>query len=187
MLSVIIATLDSERALVPTLAALVPGATSGLVREVVLTDGGSRDDTAAVADIAGCNFVRGEGSLGKRLKAAAASARAPWLLFLRPGSVLDTSWTGEARNFIERPPAGAQAAVFRRVSSAAPALRQIWLLLAAAIGGRPHPEQGLLIAKQFYEAIGGHTEAAADPEAELLRRIGRRRLKTLSSGVWPSR
>jgi hypothetical protein len=62
-------------------------------------------------------------------------------------------------------------------------LQQIWLLLAAALGGRPHPEQGLLIAKQFYEAIGGHAEAAADPEAELLQRIGKRRLVTLATDV----
>ena len=56
MLSVIIATLDSERALVPTLAALVPGAMAGLVSEVLVADGGSRDETAVVADVAGCNF-----------------------------------------------------------------------------------------------------------------------------------
>ena len=40
MLSAIIATHESERALVPTLAALVPGAISGFVTEVVAADGG---------------------------------------------------------------------------------------------------------------------------------------------------
>ena len=44
MLSVIIATLDSERSLVRTLAALVPGATAGLITEVVVADAGSRDE-----------------------------------------------------------------------------------------------------------------------------------------------
>ena len=53
MLSVIIATHESERALVPTLAALVPGAAAGLLAEVVVADAGSRDATAEVADIAG--------------------------------------------------------------------------------------------------------------------------------------
>ena len=43
MLSVIIATLNSERPLVATLAALVPGATAGLVSEVLIADGGSGD------------------------------------------------------------------------------------------------------------------------------------------------
>jgi glycosyltransferase involved in cell wall biosynthesis len=57
MLSIIIATMNSERALVPTLAALVPGAMDGLVSEVIIADGGSRDGTATVADVAGCNFL----------------------------------------------------------------------------------------------------------------------------------
>ena len=73
MLSVIIPTRNSERALVPTLAALVPGATAGLITEVLIADGGSQDDTAAVADVAGCNFIAAEGNLAGRLKAAAAA------------------------------------------------------------------------------------------------------------------
>src|SRR5260370_42455830 len=102
MLSVIIATLDSERLLVRTLAALVPGATAGLITEVVVADAGSRDDTAAVADVAGCNFVVADGPLGKRLDTGAAAARAPWILFLRPGTILDTPWRGDVRGFIAR-------------------------------------------------------------------------------------
>ena len=41
----------------PTLAALVPGATAGLLGEVVVADAGSRDATAEVADVAGCRFI----------------------------------------------------------------------------------------------------------------------------------
>ena len=77
MLSVIIATKDSERALVATLAALVSGATAGMISEVLIADGGSRDETAKVADVAGCNFVAVEGSLGLRIGTAAAQTRAP--------------------------------------------------------------------------------------------------------------
>lgn len=181
MLSVIIATFDSERALVPTLAALVPGAMAGLVSEVLIADGGSRDETAVVADVAGCNFVLVEGPLGRRLKAAAAAARAPWLLFLRPGIILDTPWTGEASGFLERAAGEPRAAVFRRAAPAQSGAREALSLFAAALGGRPRPEEGLIISKQFYEAVGGHSERADNPEAELLRRLGRRQLLTLST------
>jgi glycosyltransferase involved in cell wall biosynthesis len=183
MLSVIIATLDSERALVPTLAALVPGATAGLVSEVVIVDGGSNDDTAAVADVAGCNFVKPEGSLGKRLKAAAAVARAPWLLFLQPGTILDTPWISDARAFVEGSTPGMQAAVFQRAMSPQGGLREALAMLGRAVSARPRPEQGLLIAKDFYRRLGGHSEAATDPEAEFLRRIGRRRTAVLTTRV----
>ena len=58
MLSVVIATQDSERALLPTLAALVAGAAAGLVREVIVADASSRDATVAIADEAGCCVPR---------------------------------------------------------------------------------------------------------------------------------
>src|SRR4051794_28163517 len=114
MLTVIIPTRESERTLVQTLSPLVAGATAGLIAQVIVTDAGSRDATAEVAEIAGCVFLRGEGPAGARLQAAAASAKTPWLLFLRPGTVPDAGWLdavdafirsdGEAASF--RPPAG---------------------------------------------------------------------------------
>src|ERR1051325_9362224 len=92
MLSIIIPTHDSERPLVHTLAALVPGATAGLVREVIVADGGSRDGTEQVADIAGCVFFSSAKPLGTRLNDAAAKARGEWLMFLRPGAVPGVTW-----------------------------------------------------------------------------------------------
>jgi hypothetical protein len=178
MLSVIIPTLDSERALLPTLSALVPGAMDGLVTEVIVADGGSRDDTAVVADVAGCNFMVVDGSPGGRLKAAAGAARAPWLMFLRPGTVLDVPWTGEATRFVQQADKGC-AAVFRRGVRGQKALREALSLALGALGARPRPEQGLLLPHAFYDMLGGHSDRAADPETELLRRIGRRRLVTL--------
>jgi hypothetical protein len=183
MLSVVIPALDSERPLVATLATLVPGATCGLIRDVLIADGGSRDDTAAVADVAGCNFMAFDGSRGRRLKAAALAARASWLLFVLPGTLLDTPWTGEVGRFIEQPAADARAAVFRRAAPVQSAPRQIVTLLSAALGALPHPDQGLLVSKQFYAEIGGHSELAADPEADLLKRIGRQRIAMLSTTV----
>jgi glycosyltransferase involved in cell wall biosynthesis len=182
VLSVIIATQDSERALVPTLAALVSGATAGLISEVLVADGGSRDDTAAVAEVAGCNFMVMDGTtMAQRLTAAAAKARAPWLLFLRPGTILDEPWIRDAQRFTEQTSQTGSAAVFRRGAPTQASLRDALSLLASTLGARPRPEQGLLIGKEFYAALGGHAETAADPEADLIRRIGRRRIARLSA------
>src|SRR6201987_5431549 len=95
MLSVIIATDESERALVATLAALVPGATAGAIREVIIADRGSRDQTAEVADIAGCRILVSPAPLAARLRAAAALARGDWLMFLQPGIAPDATWIPE--------------------------------------------------------------------------------------------
>lgn len=184
MLSVIIPTRNSERALVATLAALVPGATAGLIAEVLIADGGSQDDTAIVADVAGCNFLATEGPLAKRLKAAAAAARRPWLMFLRPGTVLDMQWTGEVARFVQQD-LHLGAAVFRR-GAANRSFRHLTLAVGALLGAPPHPAQGLLIARQVYEAIGGHSEHTRDPERDLLRRIGRRRIAMLTAQAFDS-
>src|SRR5476649_1493846 len=188
MLSAIIATHESERTLVPTLAALVPGATGGLLGEVVVADGGSRDATAEVADIAGCRFVTAEAPLGTRLKAAAASTRSPWLLFLRAGCVPEPGCTATTERFIEATDlldGAARAAVFRPPGAADllhPRLTELTALLRVIFGGGPKPEQGLLIARRFYDQIGGHPDGA-DAEMALLRRLGRRRIAMLPSGA----
>jgi hypothetical protein len=55
-------------------------------------------------------------------------------------------------------------------------------LLRTALGARPKAGQGLLIAKTFYQALGGHREGEA-PESDLLRRIGRRHILLLKCGA----
>src|SRR5262249_60296673 len=101
VITVVIPTLDSESELIRGLSALVPGSASGLVREVILADGGSRDDTEKIADIAGCHFLRGPHDAGARLRAAAHQARGPWLLFLYSAATLQEGWIREVRSFIE--------------------------------------------------------------------------------------
>ena len=188
MLSAIIATHESERALVPTLAALVPGATEGLLGEVIVADAGSRDATAEVADIAGCRFMTSPDPLGARLKAAAASTRTPWLMFLRAGCVPEPSWVGAAGRFIEaadRLDGVGRAAVFRPPGFAdllRPGLAELIALVRVTLGGGAKPEQGLLIARRHYDALGGHPDGDGT-EAAMLRRIGRRRLAMLASGA----
>jgi glycosyltransferase involved in cell wall biosynthesis len=187
MLSVVIATENAERNLVPTLAALVPGATAGVVREVIVADAGSRDGTAMIADAAGCRFEITPAPRGVRLRQAAQSARAQWLLFLPPGAVPDLTWIEETRRFIEqaeRSGRAERAAAFRRTGEAdtlGSAIAEGLGLIAAALGARPRPQQGLLIAKTLYERLGGHRGEDAEPEKKFLGRLGRRRMVLLRS------
>ena len=116
MLSVVIPTSTANGCLVPTLAMLVPAAMSGVVREVIIADAGrptrrSRSPTSPAA--MWCVFRT---RWRQRLREAAATARAPWLMFLRPGTVLDTTWLDETMNFIEETERG-DAADRRRCSA----------------------------------------------------------------------
>jgi len=183
MISVVIGTRDSEVLLASTLAALVPGAVAGLVREVIVADGGSTDATATVADVAGCRFFTSTEPLGSRLGVAAAMARADWLLFLRPGSLPGTRWIDDAQRFMYETQNGGppkRAAVFRPRSSRS-RMTATLSVLATAVGALPRSERGLLIAKSHYDALGGHRAGDSDPERGLMRRIGRRRIELLRS------
>ena len=170
MLSVIIATLDSERALVPTLSALVPGATAGLVSDVLVVDGGSRDDTAAVADVGGCNFLVADGrsaggsrplSPGRGHHGFSSCGRER--SSTRPGSARRRTSSSGA-------PADARAAVFRRAAHRAidaprcalPRCRGARRQGASRAGPASSPNG-------FYDKDRRPSESAADPEADLLR------------------
>ncbi len=184
MLSAVIATHDSERVLVPTLSALVPAVAVGLLREVIIADAGSSDATAEVAEIAGCRFLSSTDPLGTRLKAAAAQTRAPWLLFLRAGTVPEPGWVAATERFMQAAELSepSRAAVFRLPLASdlmRPGLAEIAAMLRVALGGGPKPEQGLLIARRLYDALGGHA-GGEEAEAALLRRLGRRRISMLA-------
>src|ERR1700724_1195322 len=102
MLSVIIPTEGLEQPAVATLAALVPGAAAGVVREVLLVARAGTGVIERVADVAGCRFLPFEGSRSAALAAGARQARAPWLMFLHAGAVLDSGWIDETAPFIQR-------------------------------------------------------------------------------------
>src|SRR5262245_17171402 len=178
MISVVIPTHDSERLLLSTLSPLVVGSADGLVREVLLADAGSTDGTGTIADAAGCEIVKGPADEGSRLNAAAEVARGPWLMFLDCGAVLDDAWTREVGAFVgARNASPDRVGVFRIAfdsDDAASRVREATAAWRFALLGRPMPQQGLLIAKEFYRSVGGYA-AGADARRDLLQRIGRRR------------
>jgi glycosyltransferase involved in cell wall biosynthesis len=92
MISVVIPTLNAETGLAATLTALVTAAVEGLVREVIVVDGGSRDRTREIADHAGAEVIASAANRGAQLAAGAARAKHSWLLFLHADTVLDPGW-----------------------------------------------------------------------------------------------
>jgi len=176
MLSVIIPTDGVERTAVATLAALVPGAAAGVVKEVLLVDRAGTGVIERVADVAGCRYLSFQGTRAAALAAGARQARSPWLMFLHAGAVLDSGWIEETTRFIQlvassdRPKAG----IFRYARSpyADTSLRDGFKFMARVIAA-PSTEQGLLIARYHYDQLGGYRPDARRSEARLLRQLGR--------------
>jgi hypothetical protein len=186
MLSVIIPTEGIERTAVATLAALVPGAAAGVIREVVLVDRGGSEVIERVADVAGCHFLPFEGSRAAALAAGAQQTRGPWLMFLHAGAVLDSGWIEETAQFIQRVSQSnkPRAGIFRYARSpyAETGWRDALRTLARAIAG-PSTDQGLLIARDHYLRLGGYAPTAPRAEARLLRQLGRSSRTLLRSRI----
>ena len=176
MLSVIIPTEGVEQPAVATLAALVPGAAAGVVKEVLLVDRTATGVIERVADVAGCRFLPFQGTRAAALAAGARQARSPWLMFLHAGAVLDSGWIEETAQFIERVSSSGnpRAGIFRYARSpySDHTLRDRMRSIARMIIG-PFADQGLLIARDHYERLGGYAPDARRSEARLLRQLGR--------------
>jgi rSAM/selenodomain-associated transferase 2 len=185
MISVVVPTLNAAAGLPRCFESLIPAALRGLVREVIVADGGSTDDTRAIADVAGARVVEAERGRGTQLAVGAMAARSDWLLFLHADTVLALGWEGEVASFIEQSTLEKPCAAAFRFALDDPRWRArilerlVWLrcrLFALAYG-----DQGLLIPRRLYQMIGGYRPMPLTEDVDMVRRIGRRRLVFLQA------
>lgn len=179
MLSVVIPVLNSGDDLTALLAATMP-----YVDETIVVDGGSTDGSRGLAEAAGARVLATPRGRGLQLAAGAAAAKGDWLLFLHADTVLSPGWRAATEEFQTRPGAEMRAGFFELAFDEAsrPARR------TAAIAnwrarriGLPYGDQGLLISKAFYMALGGYRPLPLMEDVDLVRRIGRGRLSALAA------
>jgi glycosyltransferase involved in cell wall biosynthesis len=185
MISVVIPTLNSERLLPRCFDSLIPAAVRGVVREVIVADGGSSDETLIIADAAGAHIARAGRSRSAQMVAGMAAARSEWFLFLHPETALEPGWEVEAESFMHQArPGRPTAGVFRfaREEFGGAARRaETRVALRAALFALPYGDQGLLIPRRLYQKVGGYRVLPALEDADIVRRIGRHRLIHLRS------
>lgn len=187
MISVVIPTLNAERTLPEALSALVPAAVDGVVREVVIVDGGSSDHTRKVADFSGAEFFVSKPGRGQQLAHGARAAKGGWLLFLHADTVLEEDWHREAASFIQAVESGdiePSAAAFRfRLDDKGlrPRLLEAVVRARCSLLRLPYGDQGLLISRKLYLEVGGFRDLPIMEDVDLVRRIGRRRTTLLTA------
>jgi rSAM/selenodomain-associated transferase 2 len=182
-ISIVIPTLNAAEHLPCVLAGV---ANSPIVREIVVADGGSSDHTVAVASAAGAAVVRAERGRGTQLCAGAAAARGKWLLFVHADCRLSPGWEDAVTAFLSGPKAAARAGYFGFAlddpSRPARRLERIVAWRCRAFG-LPYGDQGLLIARSLYDAVGGFSLLPLMEDVDLVRRLGRDRLVLLDATV----
>jgi rSAM/selenodomain-associated transferase 2 len=186
LISAVIPTLNAAESLPETLAAL---RISPIVGEVIVADGGSSDETVACAGTANARVVVSPRGRGGQLAAGAAAVSADWLLFLHADCWLEPGWESAANAFLKAPDAESRAGYFDlALDDPAPAARRLehivaWRCRTLAL---PYGDQGLLIARTLYEAVGGFAPLPLMEDVDLVRRLGRRRLARIGARCFAS-
>jgi rSAM/selenodomain-associated transferase 2 len=181
-ISVVVPTLNAAATLPPLLAALQ---IAKIVEEVIVADGGSTDGTIALAQNAGVKVVGAPRGRGTQLAAGAVAAAGEWLLFLHADCRLDPRWETAVSDFIGAPRTGCRAGYFDLVlddpRQSARRLERIvaWRCRVLAL---PYGDQGLLISRAFYDAVGGFGPLPLMEDVDLVRRLGRARLARIGVG-----
>lgn len=177
-LSVVVPALNAAATLRPTVASL------GEVDELIVVDGGSSDGTAALAVELGARLVEAPRGRGRQLHAGATAASGEWLLFLHADTRLAEGWLAAARRHMADHPRAAACFAFRLDDDSWQArLLERGVALRVRALALPYGDQGLLLPRALYEAVGGFRPLPLMEDVDLVRRIGRKRLRLLDAAA----
>ncbi|MEZ5946817.1 MAG: TIGR04283 family arsenosugar biosynthesis glycosyltransferase [Hyphomonas sp.] len=180
--SVVIPTLNAARELPLCLESLLPGLEAGLIREVIVADGGSEDATVKIAEASGANIVTGAKGRGAQLAAGAKATRGDWLLFVHADTALSRDWAERVTDHLHTRPGKAAyfELKFRSDARAARGLEKRANRRARMLG-LPYGDQGLLVSRTLYDEVGGYADVPLMEDVMIVRAIGKSRLVQLNA------
>ena len=165
-ISVVIPTLNVAQSLPATLASLVEGLEAGLIRELIISDGGSSDETLALVQAWGAEIVTGPASRGGQLKRGCDMAAGAWLLILHADTCLSPGWSSAVRDHLTTQKAGWFQLQFDKGGR----LVAAWANLRSRMG-LPYGDQGLLLPRTIYESVGGYQDIPLMEDVALARAL----------------
>lgn len=179
-LTIVIPTLNAATALPACARALMPGLQAGLIRGLVVSDGGSDDGTLAVAGGLGAVVVQGAPGRGGQIARGVAAADSDWVLILHADTWLGDGWVAAVEGHI-----GSHSGVAGwfhlafRAKGFAPGFVAGWANLRSRFG-LPYGDQGLLIRRDLLASVGGVPDLPLMEDVALARAL-RGRLRGLGA------
>ncbi len=169
MISVVIPTFNEARRLPPLLAALAREPTP---HEVIVADGGSSDDTRAVAKAAGAKVVVTAPGRGRQIRTAARRARGDVLLFVHADTRFpEGGLAAVERALADRPqcPGGNFRLLFDGGDGFSRWLERFYAFIRAR--GFYYGDSGLFVRRRTYDALGGIRPLALMEDYDFVRRL----------------
>ncbi len=170
MLILVIPTFNAE----PCLETLLPQIAG---ERIVVSDGGSTDRTLYHAVQAGAVIAVGASGRGAQLALGAKLAQlsggeGDWFLFLHADSHLPDGWKDAVTKAMDR----GDPAYFRfraNASGAKARFMDAMVALRCRALGLPYGDQGLLISRALYEAVGGYAAMPLFEDVDMIERVRR--------------
>ena len=170
-ISIIIPTLN-EAETVGTLLSQLQGL-AGV--EVIVVDGTSHDETAAVVEKSGAKLIQTSADRALQLNKGAEAAQGDILLFLHSDTKLAPGFVEQVRDTLDQP--GVSAGAFRlSINGQGFGLRVIeWLVnFRSKVLQMPYGDQGIFVSSDMFFSVGAFPLQAIMEDFELMRRLKKR-------------
>jgi len=153
------------------LQTLLPAVRAGKPAQIIVADGGSTDDTAAVAVQQGAEIIHASRGRARQMNEAAKHARGEHLLFLHADTVPPPDFC----NIIARGlTPGVAAGAFRFALREKIALRGMiegLTRLRGKVLAMPYGDQGLFLRRSLFHAMGGFPDWPILEDVEIIKRL----------------
>ncbi|MBW2408981.1 MAG: TIGR04283 family arsenosugar biosynthesis glycosyltransferase [Deltaproteobacteria bacterium] len=171
LISIIIPTLNEARTIEPTISDLIKISRA----EIIVVDGGSRDDTPAMAAALGARVLSSAPCKAKQMNAGAAAAGGEILLFLHADTRLPRNFEDSISAALSQE--GVIAGAFSLgIDSDGGGLRIIERVAnwRSRFLQMPYGDQALFCTRKLFHEIGGYPEYQIMEDFELVRRLKRK-------------
>lgn len=171
-ISVVIPTLNEAE----TIAACIDSARLAGATQVIVSDGGSTDETLRIAAAAGATeSIRSLPGRGIQLNAASVFARGEWIVFLHADNRLGGDALNQICDAVNRQPSLVWGAMQQHIESDQAVYR--WLERGNALRvrwrGMPFGDQAVFVRRSEFKRVGGFPEVPLMEDVELAQKLRR--------------
>lgn len=169
-ISIIIPTLNEAENIKEAIATTQPNTNI----EVIVIDGGSQDDTVAIAQSLGVKVISSSPGRAAQMNTGAVAATEEILLFLHADTCLPTGFDDMVRTALQQ--SGTVAGAFKlRIDASLFSLRWVeWgINVRSHFYQMPYGDQAIFLTKAVFQQIGGFPELPIMEDFELMRRLKR--------------
>ncbi len=163
----------NEAARLPLLLADLAAGPAGLIAELVVVDGGSRDGTPQLAGLGRAQVIHTMASRGRQLQRGVAATTAPWLLLLHADARLQPGWPEALQRAMEAPEAAWAFDLAVQGPGLPLRLLEFAVRLRSQLRQLPYGDQGLLLPRALLERGGGIPPLPLMEDLLLVQRLQR--------------